>query len=220
MRRSTNLIPIIILTALRKDSNRFDGLRVGANCYLTKPFRPRELLKAIADGIQWRSQMEDMGVDRTVSIDLHSDLKLLDSVNDLLTRLLMETDIDEMEAQKVKYAVLEMGHNAIEWGNRRDEKLLVSISCSIQRDRLVFRIRDEGQGFDPDSITHVAKAGADPIAHFDLREQLGLREGGFGILLSRNYMDEVEYNETGNEVTLTKYLKSGPGNDGTQQVEA
>jgi hypothetical protein len=37
---------------------------------------------------------------------------------------------------------------------------------------------------------------------------LGLRPGGFGILLTRNIIDELIYGEMGNEVVLIKYLKS------------
>ncbi|NIA21630.1 MAG: histidine kinase, partial [Anaerolineaceae bacterium] len=33
-------------------------------------------------------------------------------------------------------------------------------------------------------------------------------EGGFGILLSKKFMDEVRYNETGNEVTVVKRFGS------------
>jgi len=35
---------------------------------------------------------------------------------------------------------------------------------------------------------------------------LGLRPGGFGILLTRQLVDELIYNETGNEVLLIKYV--------------
>jgi anti-sigma regulatory factor (Ser/Thr protein kinase) len=38
------------------------------------------------------------------------------------------------------------------------------------------------------------------------REQRGIRPGGFGILLARNLVDELLYNEKGNEVLLIKYL--------------
>jgi anti-sigma regulatory factor (Ser/Thr protein kinase) len=43
------------------------------------------------------------------------------------------------------------------------------------------------------------------MAHFDKRQELGMRPGGFGILLVRNLVDELVYNERGNEVILIKY---------------
>jgi len=39
-----------------------------------------------------------------------------------------------------------------------------------------------------------------------VRETLGLREGGFGILMSKGLVDDLQYNETGNEVRLIKYF--------------
>ena len=41
-------------------------------------------------------------------------------------------------------------------------------------------------------------------------EALGLREGGFGIMMSKGLVDEMEYNEAGNEVRLAKYLSPRP----------
>jgi hypothetical protein len=35
---------------------------------------------------------------------------------------------------------------------------------------------------------------------------LGLREGGFGILMARGLVDDLQYNDTGNEVRLVKYF--------------
>ena len=44
----------------------------------------------------------------------------------------------------------------------------------------------------------------DPIGHLDVRNELGIREGGFGIMLAKGLVDEFHYNDRGNEVTLIK----------------
>jgi hypothetical protein len=44
----------------------------------------------------------------------------------------------------------------------------------------------------------------DPVGHMMVRETLGIREGGFGILMSRGLVDDLQYNEKGNEVRLVK----------------
>ena len=41
--RETNLIPIVMVTALQDAHHRATGVRVGANGYLTKPFTPAQL---------------------------------------------------------------------------------------------------------------------------------------------------------------------------------
>jgi anti-sigma regulatory factor (Ser/Thr protein kinase) len=48
------------------------------------------------------------------------------------------------------------------------------------------------------------------MEHLDVRNDLGLRAGGFGILMARGLVDELKYNETGNEVKLVKrFAKTG-----------
>jgi anti-sigma regulatory factor (Ser/Thr protein kinase) len=39
-----------------------------------------------------------------------------------------------------------------------------------------------------------------------VREERGLRPGGFGILLAKSLVDELVYNEAHNEVVMVKYL--------------
>lgn len=38
-----------------------------------------------------------------------------------------------------------------------------------------------------------------------IREKLDSRHGGFGVLIRRGMVDEVSYNDAGNQVTLTKF---------------
>ena len=45
-----------------------------------------------------------------------------------------------------------------------------------------------------------------PIRHVEVRAEEGRRPGGFGILMTRNLVDELLYNERGNAVLFVKYL--------------
>jgi hypothetical protein len=67
--------------------------------------------------------------------------------------------------------------------------------------------KDPGEGFSLDEIGHAAIANPDedPIRHVVLREAKGLRPGGYGVLLAQK-LDELIYNEKGNEVLLVKYV--------------
>src|SRR3954463_10654014 len=54
--RDTNLIPIIMVTALHDANHRAAGVRVGANGYLTKPFVPEQLFAAMDSAMAWRTE--------------------------------------------------------------------------------------------------------------------------------------------------------------------
>ena len=47
LRASNNQVPIILLTAKGDESSRIQGLELGADDYLAKPFNPRELLARV-----------------------------------------------------------------------------------------------------------------------------------------------------------------------------
>ena len=57
--RETNLIPILMVTALNDADHHTQGVRVGANGYVTKPFTPDQLYAAIDRALQWRHDHEE-----------------------------------------------------------------------------------------------------------------------------------------------------------------
>jgi hypothetical protein len=48
-------------------------------------------------------------------------------------------------------------------------------------------------------------ASGEPYGRVRVREEKGLRPGGFGLLLMRQIVDELLYNEACNEVLFVKY---------------
>ena len=78
-----------------------------------------------------------------------------------------------------------------------------AIARHFAADRVEIVIRDQGAGFDRSRLAHAASAD-DPLAHMGVREKLGLREGGFGLLITDGMVDEMRHNASGNEVTLIK----------------
>ncbi|WP_206294968.1 response regulator [Humisphaera borealis] len=204
-RRDTNLIPILMLTALDDDKARGKGLRVGADRYLTKPFEPDALLSEIRHTLEHRRKLQDGNVRTAIQFQMHSDGRLREELNDMLSELFMQTPLSEEDVGRIRYAVLEMVQNAVEWGNRNRKDLEVSVSYEVTKDFVKFVITDQGEGFNPDNIPHAANE-EDPVQHMSIREKLGLRDGGFGILISKGMVDEFKYNDAGNQVTLIKYF--------------
>src|SRR5262245_16656463 len=213
--RDTNLIPIVMATALAEPRHRVRGYRVGANAYIVKPYTRQQIYDAIDQALAWKEQMIHGRVQREFTFELTSETEYLIEVNNLLSQLLLLTKLDERSAGQLCRALLEMGQNAIEWGNRNQVDALVKITYRLHPDHVSLTIRDEGSGFDTTNVPHAAQEG-DPLSHLNIREVLGLREGGFGLLISRGLVDEMRHNEAGNEVTLIKRFPPGGGGIGSR----
>jgi serine/threonine-protein kinase RsbW len=92
----------------------------------------------------------------------------------------------------VRLALEEALVNAIKHGNSLDPNKSVHIECTISSDKVRIEIEDEGEGFQPGDVP-------DPTADENLE-----RPCGRGIMLMRSFMSLIEFNETGNRVTLEK----------------
>lgn len=206
LHRATNLIPILMLTALSDGASERSGLRVGANRYLTKPFDPTDLLAEVRRALDHRHELAGRKTHTSVVLQLESDCRARGQLNDLLSELFVLTPLTDEEIHHIRYAALEMIENAAEWGNRRQRDLMVTIDYEVTDELVKFVIADQGPGFDPTDLPHAA-GDCDPAAHLAFREKLGLRQGGFGILIARGMVDEFAYNTRGNQVTLIKYFR-------------
>ena len=118
-------------------------------------------------------------------------------IDDLLSAM-VERDWPASELFHIQLAYEEAIVNAIVHGNRRatDKTVHVEMTCDTQRVRI--QITDQGQGFDPDKVP-------DPR-----QDELLEDPGGRGLLLIREIMSEVRYNETGNQITITKIKGDNP----------
>lgn len=203
--RETNLIPIIMITALTDPEDKVHGLQVGANRYLTKPFTSQNLHEAIKEVFDWRENIQKNGTEGEIRFQLQSDTQYLEELNHLLGSLFLFSGLSEQQVKQLTTAVREMGTNAIEWGHKKQIERIVNVIYHIDPDKITITIRDSGSGFDPSNLPHAAQPD-DPVGHMMVRETLGLREGGFGILMSQGLVDEMSYNEAGNEVRLIKYF--------------
>jgi hypothetical protein len=72
---------------------------------------------------------------------------------------------------------------------------------------LLYRIADPGPGFTFGGLSHPAVDNVSGVtAHDVMREEKGIRPGGFELVLIRALADELIYNERQNEVVFVKHL--------------
>jgi len=130
-------------------------------------------------------------------LSISSRFENIDLVQVVLAEALEQLGLEEDDRHWVDLASREAVANAIKHGNREDPTKTVQVDFGLERDEIVIRVRDEGEGFDPDSV-------ADPLAEENL-----LQPGGRGFLYIRSFMDGIEtrlHPEGGTEVTLRKKL--------------
>jgi anti-sigma regulatory factor (Ser/Thr protein kinase) len=118
----------------------------------------------------------------------------------------LDAGLDPDVRDTVGEAFRELLLNAVEWGGRLDRNRKVRIAYLRSRRMLMYRIADPGRGFSVDALDHAAIGHADPTAHVMVREERGIRPGGFGLMMVRASADELLYNERRNEVVFVKYL--------------
>ena len=128
----------------------------------------------------------------------------VEQIHPVIERLGADLPADVIES--VSDAFRELLQNAVEWGGQLDPRRTVRIACVRTNRMLLYRIADPGPGFRMENLDHAAISHDDPTVHAKIREEKGLRAGGFGLLLVRAKVDELVYNEKQNEVIFMKYL--------------
>ncbi len=93
----------------------------------------------------------------------------------------------------VRLGIVEALRNAIEHGNKFDPNKKVILEMDIDPEKVVISVTDEGQGFDYSHLPDPTRA--DSI----------MQERGRGIFLIKICMDEVGFNQKGNQIRMTKY---------------
>lgn len=120
----------------------------------------------------------------------------------------LKSDVPQEDRDHAAIAFRELLLNAIEHGGKLDPDRWVTV-CRVRSKRsIIYHIQDPGEGFSRSGLKHAAIANPDasPIEHMHYREQMGMRSGGFGILMAQKLVDEIIYNESGNGVVLIKHL--------------
>ncbi len=122
----------------------------------------------------------------------------------------LPSELDPDQREQVATAFRELLLNAVEHGGHLDPEKTVDLSYIRTERTIVYYIRDPGEGFSMDALAHAAVANSpdEPFRHVELRSQMGIRPGGFGLLMTKSFADELIYSAKGNEVIFIKYLPS------------
>jgi YesN/AraC family two-component response regulator len=96
---TTSHIPIIMLTAKTGDENQLEGLEIGADAYLTKPFNNKVLKQTIKNLLESRKKLqkrfsqEVILTPKDISIDSY-DQRFLESLQNILDQQLVSSNFN------------------------------------------------------------------------------------------------------------------------------
>lgn len=124
-----------------------------------------------------------------------SEIKHVKKVSSDILKSLSSGGLDESVLFDIRLCVEEMVRNAIVHGNNNDNKLKVTVSYWLEGNKLIIEVEDEGRGFDSNKLP-------DPTTDENLT-----KGSGRGVYIARKLMDKMEFNDKGNKVRLTKYLR-------------
>jgi anti-sigma regulatory factor (Ser/Thr protein kinase)/ActR/RegA family two-component response regulator len=200
---------LIILTDEATPADVVSSMRERAFSFFSRPFSLESLagmIRSAAEGPCWDEGIEVLSatpnwIRLAASCDMRTAERLVQFINEI-------ADLPDTERENVAIAFREILMNAIEHGANFNPNEFVEISYLRARHMVMCRVKDPGHGFSLDEIRHSALANPpeDPIRHAIYREEQGMRAGGYGVLVARELVDELIYDEKGNDVLLIKYL--------------
>ena len=200
---------LIILTEEFTPGDVLAAIRERAFSYFSRPFSTERLAEMIRIAMSepfWDDGIEVLsGTPNWVRLCVRCDLA---TANRLLQFYREASDLPDAETEEVATAFREILMNSMEHGGKFDPSQHVEVSYVRTQRMVLCRVKDPGQGFSLEELEHsaIANPEEDPFKHMETREAQGKRPGGFGILMATKLVDDLIYNEKGNEVLLVKYL--------------
>ncbi len=224
-------IPVVLVTAHGSEEIAAEALRVGATHYIPKANfagRAHETINNVLEIAQERRQRKRLSQCWRRSeyfFELENDSDLISPLVARLQESLSEfSGTARANVIRVGVALHEAIRNAVHHGNLglssslregdgteyyrlaaersaqlpyRDRRVRIQVEESP--DEVVYKIRDDGDGFDVSNFDY------DPTDPANL-----LRPSGRGLFLIRTFMDEVRFNEQGNEIILVHRRQQQP----------
>lgn len=209
IRTGANRPKVIVTTSDDTSETLLRAVKEQAYDYLSKPFPPRKAVEAAQRAL---SDNQELAIE-VLSARPHWVELLIPCTCEAARRIetfmmKLEADLPDDERETIASCFGELLFNAVEWGGQLDPNRKVRVAYVRSPRMLMFRIADPGPGFSFEGLSHAAggQPESDPTAHMSVREERGIRPGGFGILMTKAGADELLYNEAQNEVMFVKYF--------------
>lgn len=221
-------IPVVVMTAHGSEEIAAEALRKGAAHYVAKAKLAKHVVQTVQDVLvvarerQQELRLRNYWQRSEVEFCLNNDVTLIAPLVSHLQQSLLHNDTRDASTRvRIGVALHEALRNAIDHGNLELDSRLrdadgdtyyqeglkrrgelpyatrrVHVSVRETQAESCYVIRDEGPGFD------IANFDYDPTDSANL-----LRPSGRGLFLIKTFMDDVQFNQEGNEITLVHRRK-------------
>jgi DNA-binding response OmpR family regulator len=202
--------PVVMMTFKNTPDHVLGSLRREAAAYISKPFSRDALLSTLQNASSNSVRGDDIKIlsdqPHWISLQIRCQIATADRLTQFVREL--PSDLEPDQREHIATAFRELLMNAVEHGGHLDPDKTVDLSYIRTARSIVYYIRDPGEGFSMNALAHAAIANSpeEPFGHLELRRQMGIRPGGFGLLMTLSFADELIYSAKGNEVIFIKYL--------------
>jgi ActR/RegA family two-component response regulator/anti-sigma regulatory factor (Ser/Thr protein kinase) len=202
-------VRVIVLAASSTPEEVIAALRARVFLCKTAPFDTEEIADYAARAAEATDSLVGIEVlsayPKWVSLRMNCQLLTAERLIAFLDEL--QSGLAEAPREELMIAFREVLMNAIEHGAQFHAGKMIDVAAIHTARAIVFYVHDPGVGFRWETLQHAAISNPPdaPNQHSDLREQKGMRPGGFGILVARGIVDQLIYSEVGNEVLLIKH---------------
>ena len=200
----TSLIPLIIMYPKGTDIKKTDQFRICGNEFVVQPFEVKTLL-SMAETELTRSAEEEAIFRQEVLFQFPTEDESIDRANELGAKLFDASGLSD-EGQVALCAAFREGiGNAAQHGNKHRRDKLLEILYLLDKEKITVSVTDMGNGFDHSKYLNQGK-NRDALDKARESHRVG-KLGGLGIMLMLKCVDRLEYNDKGNVITLTKFIK-------------
>ncbi|MCP4755972.1 MAG: response regulator [Proteobacteria bacterium] len=225
IRKNGYEVPVIIMTGYAVIELTLKAFKLGAYDFLTKPFEFETLLAALNKIDSLRTDKLDLinisqFYKASIQYDIPSRIQYIKSLIPALQNHYKPIcDLHFQDCHGIASCLFEAMQNAIIYGNLELDSQLkaesleqfytlvrqkeaepefgdktVVVRAEFSSERLIFEIEDKGKGFDTNAVS-------------ELDNPESLLPTGRGIFIIKSYMDDVSWNDSGNRITMVKYLR-------------
>jgi serine/threonine-protein kinase RsbW len=140
-------------------------------------------------------------------LTINSDLRDVVLIGLAVNKICEHLQMDEVEAYRVELCAVEAATNAIRHAYSNQPGNEVSITLAVHGKRLEVEVADNGLAMLAAQVARLSHGSE--VLDFDPADRSSLPEGGMGLQIMREVMDEISYQTDGevNRLRLTRVLE-------------